>query len=173
MDITDEEFRLTSDDVTIRLQHLTHVLDDYWIRWKNEYLLQLRERYSPVDTVGLPRAPVPGEVVIVHDENHPHSLWKLGKVTDVIKGDENQICGAVLDVVTNGKTKTLRRPITLLYPLEVMSVSKVAPKLQEGKDDNVEVTVENSATRPAQAAALRARKQVLEWITDSDCTDNN
>jgi len=145
------------------------------MRWRNEYLLQLREHYSSVDTVGVPRAPVPGEVVIVHDENHPRSLWKLGKVTDMIKGDDNQIRGAVLDVVTNGKTKALYRPITLLYPLEVMSVSKVAPKLKEGpseKDDNVEVTVENSATRPVRAAAQRARKQVLEWITDSGFTDN-
>ena len=52
-----------------------------------------------------------------------------------------------------------------------MSVSKVAPKLKEGKDNNVEVTVENSSTRLAQAAAQRARKQVLEWITHSDCTN--
>ena len=27
---------------------------------------------------------MPGEVVIVHDENHPRRLWKLGKVTDVM-----------------------------------------------------------------------------------------
>jgi len=81
-----------------------------------------------VDTIGVPRAPVPGEVVIIHNENHPRSPWKLGKVAEVIKCDDNQIRGAVLDVVTNGKMKTLRRPINLLYPLEVMSISKVAPR---------------------------------------------
>ena len=108
VDITDE-FRLTCDDLNVRLQHLTHVIDNYWIRWRNEYLLQLRERYSPVDTVGVPRAPVPGEVVIVHDDNHPCSLWKLGKllmwlwVMRIIRG-------AVLDVVTNGKTKFFADP---------------------------------------------------------------
>ena len=61
-------------------------------------------------------------MVIFHYENHPYSQWKLGKVTDVIEGDDNQIRGAVLDVV-NGKTKTLHRSITHLYPLEIISVS--------------------------------------------------
>ena len=49
------------------------------------------------------RSPVPGEVIIVHDENHPRSFWRLGRVTDIIKGDDGQVCGAVIDVVTNGK----------------------------------------------------------------------
>ena len=57
-----------------------------------------------------------------------------------------------------------------------MSASKATPKLKEGlseKDDNMVVTVEHSASRPPRVAAQRAQKQVLAWITDSDCTDNN
>ena len=57
-----------------------------------------------------------------------------------------------------------------------MSASKATPKLKEGlseKDDNMAVTVEHSASRPPRVAAQRAQKQVLAWITDSDCTDNN
>ena len=42
-------------------------------------------------------------MIIVHDENHPRSFWRLGRVTDIIKGDDGQVCGAVIDVVTNGK----------------------------------------------------------------------
>ena len=52
-----------------------------------------------------------GEVVVVHDEHHPRSLWKLGKVTDVIASNDGQVRGAVVKVMTNGKPITLRRPI--------------------------------------------------------------
>ena len=38
VDVTDEDFQLAYDDLNVRLQYLTCVLDDYWIRWKNEYL---------------------------------------------------------------------------------------------------------------------------------------
>ena len=46
-----------------------------------EYLLQLRERGSAVDSI-------PGEMFIIHDENHPRSFWKLGRVIDTIKGND-------------------------------------------------------------------------------------
>ena len=51
-------------------------------------------------------------MVIIHDENHPCSFWKLRRVTNLIKGDDGQISGAAIDVVTNGKPQTLQRPVT-------------------------------------------------------------
>ena len=144
MDSTDELFIVNSHDLNARVQHLTSVLEDYWIRWREEYLLQLTERYSTVDSVGVARSPVPGEVIIVHDENHPRSFWKLGRVTDIIKRDDGQVRGAVIDVVTNGKPQTLRRPITHLYPLEVTSETKESATTQEDHAQNVTIDVSTS-----------------------------
>ena len=172
VDSTDEQFVVNSHDLNTRVQHLTSVLEDYWTRWREEYLLQLRERYSIVDSVGVHRSPVPGEVVIIHDENHPRSFWKLGRVTDMIKGDDGQIRGAVIDVVTNGKPQTLRRPITRLYPLEVMSEAEKSSTFHDQDNCTQKVTVDDSVSRPVQAAAQRARQQVLEWIADPDDTDH-
>ena len=123
-DITDEDFVQSAEDLNARAQRLTRALEDYWIRWREEYLLQLRERYHTADNTGIPRAPILGEVVLVHNENHPHTLWKLGRVTSVIADDGGQIQGAVLEVTTNGRLSTLRRPISCLYPLEVTPKSK-------------------------------------------------
>ena len=111
-------------------------------------------------------------MVIIHDENHPRSFWKLGRVTDLIKGDDGQIRGAVIDVVTNGKPQTLRRPITCLYPLEVMSEAKKSSTIYDQDDSKQNVTVDNPVSRPVRAAAQRARQQVSEWITDQDDTDH-
>ena len=68
MDSTNEDFAVNSDDLNARVRYLTSVLEDYWV--------QLRERYSAVDNVGVPRSPV-SRAVIVHDENHPHNLWSV------------------------------------------------------------------------------------------------
>ena len=163
-DIADEDFILSSEDLNARAQSLTRALEDYWIRWREEYLLQLRERYHAADNTGVPRAPILGEVVLVHDENHPRTLWKLGRVTS---GDDGQIQGAVLEVATNGRLSTLRRPISCLYPLEVTPKSKADSNSEQ--DGSVRITEADdsvSPTRPARAAAERARQQVRKWITE-------
>ena len=124
-DVTDEGFVLSSEDLNAKAQRLTRALQGYWIRWREEYLLQLRERYHAADNTGIPRAPILREVVLVHDENHPRTLWKLGGVTSVITGDNGQIQGAVLEDTTNGRPLTLCRSISCLYPLEVTPKSRV------------------------------------------------
>jgi len=97
-------------------------------------------------------------VIIVHNENHPWSIWKLGRVTDIIKGDDGQVRGAVIDIVTNGKPQTLRRPITHL---------KLHQRPRIVQDDSAQnVTVDISTSRSVRAAAQRARQQVLQWISD-------
>ena len=90
----------------------------------------------------------------------------------MIKGDDGQIRGAVIDVVTNGKPQTLRRPITHLYPLEVMSEIKQSSTTNDQDDSTENVTVDDSVSRPVRAAAQRARQQVLEWTTDPDDIDH-
>ena len=132
--------------------------------------MQLRERYYANGNVGIPRAPVPGEVVVIHDDNHPRTLWKVGRVTDVITGHDGQIQGAVLKVSTNGKLSTLRRPTSSLYPLEVMP----KPNNHQGvisseKDDSKNITEADDRVlpaRPARAAAERAQQQLQKWMTE-------
>ena len=84
-----------------------------------------------------------------------------GRVTDTINGDDGQVCGAVIDIVTNGKPQTLRRPIiSHLYPLEVTSETKKSATTQEDRVQNV--TVDVSTSLPVRTAAQRAQQQVLQ-----------
>jgi len=165
----DQDFELTFQDLGDRAQNLTKVLNHFWSKWRNEYLLQLQERYFTTDNVGVPRAPTLGEVVLIHDEDHPRTQWRLGRVVEVLESTDGQIRGAVVKVSTNGRASTLKRPITCLYPLEI------APKT--GLDDNMttetahqksvdESVSEIRCAKPIRAAAQRARQQVLQWMTD-------
>jgi len=63
-----EEFTVNQQDLSGRMSNLKQVLAGFWDRWHNEYLLQLRERYTHTDSVSIPRAPIPGEVVLIHEE---------------------------------------------------------------------------------------------------------
>lgn len=52
-DITDEDFVLSSEDLNARAQCLTRALEDYWIRWREECLFQLRKWYHAADNTGI------------------------------------------------------------------------------------------------------------------------
>ena len=73
---------LSPEDLSARLETLTRALDDYWIQWRNEYLLQLRKDLMLLGML----EPIVGEVVVIHDEHNPHRLWKLGRVIELITG---------------------------------------------------------------------------------------
>ena len=71
----------------------------------------------------------PGDVVLVRNENLPRGSWKLGKVTGVTAGKDNQIRTAHVEIVKAGKhgsaadknykKKELNRSPTHLVPLEI------------------------------------------------------
>ena len=170
----DEDFELTSQEIHVRLHNLNSALDQFWSRWRDEYLLQLRERYPPTVNGGTFRAPIPGEVVLVHDENHPRTMWKLGRVSDVITSSDDQIRGATLEVSTNGKLTRLRRPISCLYPLEVEPRITEASNVEgdiANKDGEMTTQPDNPTSearqnRPVRAAAVKARQQVHSWMSE-------
>ena len=37
-----------------------------------------------------------GDIVLIHDEDHPRIFWKMGKVEDLIMGAEGVIRGAMV-----------------------------------------------------------------------------
>ena len=58
--------------------------------------------------------------MLLYDDSLPRSFWKLARVKELITGQDGSTCGAVLKVSTrSGGTTTLRRPVQLLYPLEL------------------------------------------------------
>ena len=131
---TDEEFEMTSHDIVVRAQNLTRILDQFWNRWQDEYLLQLRERYCTSETAGTPRAPVLDKVVLIHEEGLKRTQWGLGRVHELVKSSDGEIRGVVLKVNCNGQVHILRRPVQCLYPLEVAQCTASDDELQSQQD---------------------------------------
>ena len=183
-DTGDDNFEVSSQELNTRVHNLNSALSQFWNRWREEYLLQLRERYSSKNNSGLPRTPIQGEVVLVHDENHPRTMWRLGRVSEVITSSDGHVRGASVEVKTSKKLNTIRRPISHLYPLEAEPNIDLEGKkpvvngdvvsndgLMTTQPDEPMPDTEPGQKRPVRTAALRAKQRVHSWVLD-EVTDN-
>jgi len=91
------------------------LVSSFWTRWQKEYLMDLRS----VHEVKQPKGEVPfkvGDVALIHDEKLPRQMWKTGRIHELTKGRDSKIRSVGLKL-TNGQL--IRRPIQLVYPLEI------------------------------------------------------
>ena len=82
----------SSVELTRRMHHFNKTLDQFWKRWKTEYLVEFREchRYHN-RTKGVESIMSVGDLVLVHDQVCPRGLWKLAIIESVIKGSDSHI----------------------------------------------------------------------------------
>ena len=186
-DPDDEEFTLNKSQVTSRVRHLNNLLNHFWKRWRTEYLNCLREVHSqlPRRTQGDRSVIATGDVVVVKDEHLPRGQWKLGVVQEVLTGRDGFTRAAVVRVAASDRQQsTLKRPIQLLYPLEIHS--NISTPTVISSDDTTTLSSEPnpceqahseevdsvaSSTRPSRGAAQRARRVTRDWITELERND--
>lgn len=116
----EKDFEVTPQLLSKRMRYLNRMLDHFWTRWKSEYLLELRDahRFHSEGTTGQ-RIAV-GDVVVIHSDEKKRGFWNLGKVEEKVKGQDEQVRGAVVRVYTGQrKSKLIGRPVQRLYPLEL------------------------------------------------------
>ena len=119
-EITDTEFELTPNSISRRVKYLNNVLNQFWRRWRNEYLLELRNAHRHNQDSSDEVEIAIGDLVLVHDESQPRGFWRLAKVEDTITGKDGWVREAKLKVsARGGRSTSLQRPLSLLYPLEV------------------------------------------------------
>ena len=90
-----------------------------------------------------------GDTVIIHEENRPRGLWKLGKVEELLKGNDGHVRGAVVRVASKEMSFTvLRRPVQHLYPVEFRvpdGISNPSETPQENSGINSEFTEDKAS----------------------------
>ena len=135
------------------------MLQHFWLRWRREYLTELREhhRYGRLgastnhhDIVRI------GDIVTVYDKNVPRAFWKLARVMQLIPSKDGIIRGALIRVGSSSKQILLRRPLEHLYPLEVHHKPEVEVENQPVKD----------GIRPRRAAFQKARQRIQSWMKE-------
>ena len=164
-DPKDEEFSVDPSVLTRRMKHFNNTLNHFWNRWRTEYLNELREvhYHTSHKAAGIHPGLTVGEVVIVHDEQLPRGLWKLGMIQETVKGRDGEVRGAVVKMAKrHAQQEVLRRPIQLLYPLEVsqpMSATETETDTID-KDNPPEVTtLPEEEDKSKESEKLKRRSQ--------------
>lgn len=110
--IPEENLEETKINWLSRWQLIQRLHQNFWSRWKNEYLNQLQKRGKW--NVKKPNVEI-GELVLIKDENLPSSKWAMGRVVETHPGDDG--CTRVVSVKT--ANSVLKRGINKLAPLPV------------------------------------------------------
>lgn len=93
-----------------RWQQLQQIKEQYWVRWRTDYLneLQIRKKWNQEESVIKP-----GMLVLIKEDNLPPLSWKLARIKEVHPGKDNIVRVATLRT-PNGE---LKRSISKLCPL--------------------------------------------------------
>ena len=133
------------------------LLDNFTKRWRNEYLLDLREVTTTKVGKDQPHISV-GDMVILKNENTKCCFWKTCKVVELIQGRDNVVRAAKIRVHTEKGTTILSRPLRLLIPLEIScaaaEILTVENPGKSGKDMVNSGTGSNVNYRPRRNAAI-------------------
>ena len=110
---------MSVDNVCKRVIYRDHLVGHFIQRWKQEYLLALRDNHRENVRVG--KNIQLGDVVLLADDG-PRVMWRLATVIKLKQSKDHEIRGAVLRVADRERKYTqFERPIELIYPLEISS----------------------------------------------------
>ncbi|CAB4006889.1 E3 ubiquitin- ligase DZIP3, partial [Paramuricea clavata] len=163
----DEDFQvdLSTNDLNKRVRYLNDIIDHFWRRWRNEYLVELRNAHkSPKKTVEKSSVEV-GDIVLVHDENHPRSFWRIGRIKELVNSTaDGKSRGAVVQVMSKkGKVTTLRCPLQLLYLMEI-NCKLAKEEVQSEQENGAQESTESERLR--RRAAIAGELLIRHWIKD-------
>ena len=97
-----------------RVQHLETLLNHFWKIWRSEYVTSLRESHKSKKTK--PEIVSNNDIVLIYDDKQPRHMWKLGRISELIRSKDGVVRAAKVLVGATGIT--IDRPISKLYPIE-------------------------------------------------------
>ncbi|VDM98441.1 unnamed protein product, partial [Onchocerca ochengi] len=141
-------------------------LDFFWNLWRDEYIVNLRERTQKELTS--PRAverriPRENETVLLNEPDTPRGMWKLVGIKAIKRGWDGKIRTATIQM-PNGKL--LDRSIKELYPLEVDDSERLedqsTPVVGKPKEESIALRTRSTQTR--QTKLLQNSKTITNSL---------
>ena len=150
-----------SDEWKKRPRYLQRCNENTWKKWKNEYLVVLRETQSQPQRQS--KKSKFGDIVMIKGESKNRSHWKIGKVSQMYTGEDEALRAVQMQV----RTKFMVQPIQVQYPLELhCDVPAKEVKVQE--ETNLNTGVREYRPRPNAAATADARIQDINATNDNE-----
>ena len=124
----------THQSLTRRAKHHKHLLSQFTMKWRKDYLLSLREHHRQGTSSKGSLSIKLGDVVLVKGDLSNRAFWRLGVVEELLPGRDDNVRAAVVKVAdkSGGKRAVLlRRSIKHLYPLEVKAQSPLSERARQ------------------------------------------
>ena len=124
----------THQSLTRRAKHHKHLLSQFTMKWRKDYLLSLREHHRQGTSSKGSLSIKLGDVVLVKGDLSNRAFWRLGVVEELLPGRDDNVRAAVVKVAdkSGGKRAVLlRRSIKHLYPLEVKARSPLSERARQ------------------------------------------
>ncbi|KAL0150932.1 hypothetical protein M9458_053851 [Cirrhinus mrigala] len=106
---------LTKEHANRRWKYRQRLLTTIWNRWRKDYLMDLKSAHKS-DSV---KATVlkEGDVVLIGEDRVPRQTWKMGTIEKLHSGRDGLVRSCS---VRTSSGNVLRRPVQLIYPLELV-----------------------------------------------------
>ena len=167
-DLMGPDFEPSSMKLSKRMNHLSNVMNHFWCRWKDEYLIELRNSHHHSAKNAVPTPVAVGDMVVVHDEDLPRGLWKLARVEGLVTGADELVRGATIRVKSRGNTSsTPRCPLQCLYPPLEIHGGDDSIHARVRMDSNPDPVVVRPRRNPRRQAAVEAenrRRPLIEEL---------
>uniref|UniRef100_A0A0N5ABX0 DUF5641 domain-containing protein n=1 Tax=Syphacia muris TaxID=451379 RepID=A0A0N5ABX0_9BILA len=158
-----------------RIERSEECLKEFRAIWHKDYIQFLRERsqndHHHQKKSLIFREPILGEVIIIEAPNTPRAKWRLATIEKLFRNQNGQITDAEVRVPnTNSDTKSMKRSISKLYPLEI-DQPKVTDQSPMG-DINFEmeepqIELANIANfKKKNSSVFRSAKNLINQITE-------
>lgn len=123
--IENKDITLTKLVCKNRATYMKDLISNLWCRFSKEYLNELRQSNLYRKTKSGDVNVVINDVVLIKDDNPlPRSQWRIGKVVDLVRGNDGKVRGVELIVQSkNGKRTKAHRPLQKIIPFEVVDDS--------------------------------------------------
>ena len=105
------------DMLKLHWKHVQVLAEEFWRRWKDEYLHSLQKRKKWFKEC---RDLKPGDLVLMRDKDCARNDWPTGIVERVFKSEDDRVRKVELSVIKDKKRSTFVRPVSeLVLLLEV------------------------------------------------------
>ena len=138
-----------------------NILDSFWVTWRNDYLLNLRERSQiklKSKRIESKEVAKVGNIVQVK-ENAPRGTWKIAKIVELIPNSDGNIRAAKILLPSKN---IVARPLNLLYPLECEVEENIDTRNHIAREDTKDNEEEyHNNKRQQRNAAIQAKDIIL------------
>ena len=91
------------DKSDVRANYINTLLEHFWKRWLQEYVINLRETHKHSRKIQSSKTLISvGDIVLIYESNISRAKWKIGRIYELNFSTDGNVRSANVSVMVNG-----------------------------------------------------------------------